>query len=248
MHGTSVLFASGARITITGITVWGPDGPAVGNSVFRENGRGVLPEPQAVDLKKLNAGAGDSLLIETSGVLRRTHKFADYRIAFRLVDGSTSVLVVVPKPDNQFIDGLIDAKVHVRGVGGWEMEGGRRVGAQIFVTRTEDIVADEPKRLKSFDLPGTPARSLPALDLNSRFLHQIRISGRVIYRTPKLLFVEGAGLGAPVFSWRENNLNLGDVADVVGFPARTDYGVGIVDADVGWSNPASPPRTRRRFE
>jgi PAS domain S-box-containing protein len=251
VHGRNIPLLPGTRVRVDGITIPGDVYAAIGEPIVTARGLGPMPEPRHEALAALDAGAADSQWVETIGVLRPAHKHASYRIAFRIRDGPASALLVIPRRDDAFVERMIDARIRVRGVCGSLLEGGKRTGAQIFVSRPEDIVVEDAASALAdpYGIAATSLASVSTVDLTQRFLHRIRVTGRVVCRSSMFLFIEDSGRAVPVIPWQGTAIRAGETADAVGFPSGTEFGPGLVDAVVrpldagGSSRRKEPART-----
>jgi PAS domain S-box-containing protein len=234
VHGMNIALFQGMRVRVDAITIPGDVYAAMAEPVLTVKGYGPMPEPARATLADLDAGALDSQWVETTGVLRPAYKYESYRIAFRIRNGAASVLVVIPRRDDDFVERLIGARVRLRGVCGSLLEGGKRIGAQIFVSRPDDIVVEDsaPASADPYGIAATPIGAVSTVDLTQPFLRRIRVTGRVVCRSSKLLCIEDSGRAVPVIPWRTSTIKQGEAADVIGFPSPTEFGLGLVDAIV----------------
>ncbi|MDX1981157.1 MAG: ATP-binding protein, partial [Bryobacteraceae bacterium] len=130
-----------------------------------------------------------------------------------------------------------------RGVCGSRIRHGQRVGAQLFVSRPEDIVVEEPAPKNPLLIPETPAGEDLVRMSGLPYVRRVRIRGEVTYRQPGVVWVENRSGATPVMVSEEPTLAPGDAVDAIGFPAQTSYGVGLQDAHLT-RREASPPSQR----
>ncbi len=247
VHGKVIPVSQGMRVRVDAVTIPGDVFAAIGEPKITVKGSGPMPAARHVSLAELGAGAADSQWVETTGVLHPAYKYESYRIAFRISDGPNSALVVIPRRGDDFVERLIDAKVRLRGVCGSVIEGAKRVGTQIFVSRPDDIVVEDAASasVNPYAIAETPLASVSSIDLGQRFLHRIRVTGRVASQSSRLLFLESSGHAVPVIPWHGGTIKQGDAADVVGFPSKTEYGTGLADAVVRVDETVRSPQPQK---
>jgi PAS domain S-box-containing protein len=243
IHGKNFALSQGMRVRVDGVTAPGDVYAAIGEPTVTMKGFGPMPKPRCAGLAELDGGTADSQWVETTGVVRPAYKYESYRIAFRLRDGPASALVVIPTRDDDFAERLIDARIRLRGVCGSLLEGGKRIGAQIFVSRPEDvIVEDAASSANPLSIAATPLASVSGIDPTQRFQHCIRVTGSIAYRSSGLLFVGDSGLFVPVIPRHGTTIKPGEAVDAIGFPSSTEFGPGLADALVCPRGAGGSPR------
>jgi PAS domain S-box-containing protein len=244
VHGQGLKLAPGTRISVHAVTGPGDVGPVLVRPTPRVLGRGELPAPEVLSLAALDGGSADSHWVETRGVLRPGNQSWD-RICFRIVDGKTWALVVIPQPDKGESQRWIGARVKVRGVCGSRLGSfGKREGAQLFVSGLENIYLEERPAGATFAVPITPLGTLRSSAADQRFVTPVRVRATMTWDKPGVFFVEDGTGAASVWASHDAGIHVGDTVDVTGFPAHGDYGIGLADASVRL---ASPPAGASRI-
>jgi hypothetical protein len=170
VHGTNTTYVPGTRVKVEAVTGAGDVDTVLMNPHVEITGKGDLPVAERRNLVDLNAEKADSRFVVTRGVLRAGDQ-PWKRICFRIFDGDTSALVVVPQASGPEARRLVGASVRVRGVSGVHIDAkGRVVGALIFVNRLEDIEiegggAASPNALAVIVNRNNPVNDLPVADL-----------------------------------------------------------------------------------
>jgi diguanylate cyclase (GGDEF)-like protein/PAS domain S-box-containing protein len=197
IHGRKTPLSAGSRIAVTGSTGGGGDGKSLTHTNIRVTGNAPLPVPEPFNVAELNKGAGESHLVNTTGVLQSCDTSWD-RICYRITDGTATAWVVIPKPKNQRSENLIGAKVRVKGISGSHLDAsGKRSSAQIFANSLDDIAPFTPV---------APAQGNTQVSYESRTIqqihtmsmvdaaraHPVELKGVVIYSDPEwgLLFID----------------------------------------------------------
>ncbi|MDX1983838.1 MAG: hypothetical protein SFV51_26425, partial [Bryobacteraceae bacterium] len=139
--GTAVNFSPETRVTVEGMTAPGDLAPVVTRPVVKVLGAAPMPTPVPASINDLEAGRLDSRWVEVSGVVRLSPRKWG-RTSFLLHRGGVATWVMLPRPDDGLAERFVDAVVRVRGVCGSRIRHGQRVGAQLFVSRPEDIVVE----------------------------------------------------------------------------------------------------------
>jgi len=221
-HATTKAYASGTRLLIDGVTGAGDVGPIVVQPKIQVIGHESLPNPVPKSVAELDAGAADSSLVATEGVLHPCDETWT-RICYRILDGKKQAWVIVPYPDSPAAQALIGARVRVKGVSGVHLDDQKkRVAAQIFVNSMDDIKVEEPVLKDPFSSPPTPIVNLDAAAADQRFAHQVHIRGTVTWESPERFIVQDHTGGISVRTAKGVLVRPGSIVDLVGF---LDHGV-----------------------
>jgi len=249
-HAMGVSFRAGTRLRVDAVTGPGDVLPVLLKPRFRVLGQGAPLAPEQRSLAELDTGAADSRWIVTRGVLRRGNQPWN-RVCFRIFDGTVWALVVAPLADTPASQRLVGATVRVRGVCGSNIGStGKRLGAQIFLSRLEDIEVEVPSPQDPFASPPRRVDSLRAAEADQRFVRAVHVRGSVTWQMPGLFFVEDETGGISVQTERHIIVRGDELVDVAGFPAHGDYGFALSDSQVrsrgdaaGWGKVVPPQLT-----
>jgi hypothetical protein len=182
VHGMSSLFPAGSRIRVDAVTGPGDVGTVLVNPRIQVLSQGALPTPEHRSVAELNAKKADSRFVQTQGVLRAGDQ-PWTRICFRIFDGNTSALVVVPQAGNAEARRLVGATVQLRGVSGVHIDSkGKVVGALIFVNHLEDIEVESGEAHDPNALAVVVNKSNPTNDLSMAELRRILLGDRKFWR------------------------------------------------------------------
>jgi diguanylate cyclase (GGDEF)-like protein/PAS domain S-box-containing protein len=139
IHDSPASYPQGTRIHVSAVTAGDDNYVHVVQPHIRITGRGPLPTPEPRTIAELNAGYGDGHYVTIEGTLQSCNENWD-RICFRILDGPATAWVVFPSPKDASTNGLIGAKVRLKGVAGTHQdENGKRIAAQIFMSNLRDI-------------------------------------------------------------------------------------------------------------
>jgi len=169
VHGMNLSCPAGSRVKVNAVTGPGDVGTVLVNPQVEILGKSELPAAARLTLAEIDTQKADSRFVSTRGVLRACDE-SWKRVCFRLVDGASSALVVVPQLDPA-ARRLVGASVSVRGVSGVHIDAkGKVVGALIFVNRLEDIQVEgsapaNPNALAVIVNRGNPVNDLPLAEL-----------------------------------------------------------------------------------
>jgi hypothetical protein len=181
-HGMNSSFPAGSRIHVDAVTGPGDVDTVLERPNIHIVSQGSLPNPERRNLADLNALRADSAFIETRGVLWACDQ-PWKRICFRIADGSTSALVVLPTPNTPAARKLVGATVRVRGVSGIHLDPkGKPLSAMIFVNRIEDIEVEGGASQNLGALAVVVHRDNPVTNLSMTELREILLGNRHYWR------------------------------------------------------------------
>jgi hypothetical protein len=180
VHGMTSLCPVSSRIHVTAVTGAGDVGTVLENPHIECLGPAVLPTAERRSLAEISSKVADSRYVQTEGVLRPGDQ-AWPRICYRIVDGNTAALVVVPQASDPQSQRMLGATVRVRGVSGVQIDPkGKVVGSLLFVNRLDDIqvaiVGQSPSTLAVVVNKGNPVS-----DLSQAELRQILLGTRLYW-------------------------------------------------------------------
>jgi PAS domain S-box-containing protein len=232
IHGMDASFRAGTRLRVDAVTGPGAAAPILLKPQFRVLGHGAPPAPEQRSLAELDAGVSDSRWIVTRGVLRRGNQPWN-RVCFRIFDGNVWALVVAPLAETPASQRLVGATVRVHGVSGSRLDStGKRLGAQIFLPRLEDIEVEDPALEDPFASPPRRVDSFRAAETGQRFVHAVHVRGSVTGQVPGFFFMEDETGGICVQTGIPVVVHTDELVDVAGFPAHGDWGLTLADSQV----------------
>jgi signal transduction histidine kinase len=216
-------------VEIEGVTGPGKFAPVIREIKLRVLRKGELPTPRLFSFSELENGQQDSQWAEVRGIVRsaavdRT-SWQEPALAMRVASERGEFSVRVPIAHEQDFSSWVDSAVLIEGVCGSLYNTNRQLtGILFYVPRLSFIKLE------------APAREVPLSDL-LRFApadgtrHRVRVRGIVGYQEQgNALFLQSQGKGLRVLSQQGTLLDIGDVVDVLGFPAMGESAPILEDA------------------
>jgi len=196
VHGMNASYPAGSRVKVEAVTGPGDVDTVLVNPHVEIAGQGEMPAPQRRSLADLNAQKADSRFVSTHGVLRAGDQ-PWKRVCFRIFDGETSALIVVPQVSGPEARRLVGASVRVRGVSGVHIDSkGKVVGSLIFVNRLEDIEV-EGATANPNALAVIVNKSNPVNDLSLSELRRILLGERTTWKGLQKIVLLLPTIGTP---------------------------------------------------
>lgn len=220
-------------VEIEGVTGPGKFAPVIRETKLRVLGKGELPTPKLFSFSELENGQQDSQWAEVRGIIRSAAidltSWKEPTLAMRVASERGEFNVRVPisqdQPRDQDFSSWVDSEVLIEGVCGSLYNTNRQLTGILFYV----------PRLKFINLEA-PAREVPLSDL-LRFApadgtrHRVRVRGVVGYQQQgNALFLQSQGKGLRVLTQQNTALEIGDLVDVLGFPAMGESAPILEDA------------------
>jgi len=229
--------AFGALIEVKGETGPGGWAPVITKPHIRTVGWRAPPPPPRYSLDHLLTGMEDSQWIEIEGVVRSVEESSHVtayanqaasggaNILVAVATGAGRIDVIVREAGGFDYSKLIDAKVVVRGVCGPRFNQNRQLtGIHLFSQSLRQFRVVESSLPDPFSLPIRQLNTVMRYTPDALPGHRIRVRGVVTAnRDAHYLSISERGQGLFVRTSAANDLSVGDVVDVVGFPVMGDY-------------------------
>jgi len=216
-------------VEIEGVTGPGKFAPVIREMKLRVLGKGVLPKPQPLPFFELANGQEDSQWTEVRGIVRsaavdRT-SWREATLAMHIASEGGEFNVRVPIAREQDFSSWVDSEVVIEGVCGSLYNANRQLTGILFYVPRLSFIRVE-----------APATEVPLSEL-LRFApmegtrHRVRVRGIVAYQQQgSALFLQSQGKGLRVLTRQGTPLEIGDLVDVLGFPAMGDSAPMLEDA------------------
>ena len=222
----------GTVIDLTGVSEPGNYAPIVIGSDIRVVAQSHLPpKPPRRSLAQLMTGADDGQWVEVEGVVHSvTQAEHNATITLALQDGI--IHGITPLEPGADYASLVDATVLVHGNAApvWT-KNGQMVGARLLFPSLAQIKIEEPAPADPFSMPVHTINSLLRFSPKATFVHRARVKGQVTLQWPgRWLYIQDGSQGLFIPTVQRTPLKLGDVVDVVGFPAMGEYSLMLEDA------------------
>jgi signal transduction histidine kinase len=216
-------------VEIEGVTGPGKFAPVIRERKFRVLGKAALPKPPLFPFSELANGQHDSQWAQVRGIVRSAavdrSSWRESVLAMRVASEGGEFNVRVPIPHEQDFSSWVDSEVLIEGVCGSLYNTNRQLTGILFYVPRLSFIRVE-----------APATEVPLSEL-LRFApaegtrHRVRVRGVVGYQQQgNALFLQSQGKGLRVLTEQGTPLEIGDLVDVLGFPAMGDSAPILEDA------------------
>jgi signal transduction histidine kinase len=220
-------------VEVEGVTGPGKFAPVIRETKLRVLGEGALPRPQLFPLSELANGQHDSQWAQVRGIVRSAavdrSSWKESALAMRIASEGGEFNVRVPIAHDQdlssSVDEWVDSEVLIEGVCGSLYNANRQLtGILFYVPRLSFIKVEAPAT-------EVPLSALLRFSPAEGTRHRVRVRGIVGYQQPgNALFLQSQGKGLRVLTQQNTGLEIGDLVDVLGFPAMGDSAPILEDA------------------
>jgi PAS domain S-box-containing protein len=223
---------AGAVIDMIGVSGPGNYAPIVIASEVHIVGQSPLPAtaPRR-SLAQLMSGADDGQWIEVEGVVHSVVRSDTHvTIALALADGLIRAITTWD-PGADYAR-LVDSTVVIRGNTAPVWTRNRQmVGARLLFSSLAQLRIEEPATADPFSLPNRPINSLLRFEPGVRFVHRVRVRGKVTLQWPgRWIYIQDGHQGLFIPTVQKTPMRLGEVVDAVGFPVMGEYSLMLEDA------------------
>jgi signal transduction histidine kinase len=219
----------GQQVELEGITGPGKFAPVIREQSLRELGKGVLPKGQLVSFSELADGQRDSQWVRMRGIVRSVaidpDSWRETTLAMRVASGGGEFNVRVPISKAQDLSSWVDSEVLIEGVCGSLYNTNRQLtGILLYVPRLSFM------RIEA-QAGETALSDLLRFSAGQGIRRRVRVRGVVGYQQlGNALFIESQGKGLRVLTQQSTPLEIGDLVEVLGFPAMGDSAPMLEDA------------------
>jgi hypothetical protein len=227
-------------VEVDGITGPGKFAPVIREQNFRVLGRGTLPKVRLFTFAELADGQQDSQWVQVRGIVRSASidrtSWRETALALRVAAAGGEFNVRVPVGGEQNLSAWIDTEVLIEGVCGSLYNANRQLtGILLYVPRLRFIRTEAQAR----DVPLTGLLQFsPGEDAR----HRVRVRGVVEQQQlGSALFLQGEGTGLRVLTPQDTPLDIGDVVELIGFPAMGESAPIVEDAAFQRLGHRAPP-------
>jgi signal transduction histidine kinase/CheY-like chemotaxis protein len=221
----------GTLVDLTGVSAPGNYAPIVVGSEVKVIGEShVPPHPPRRSLAHMLTGADDGAWIEVEGVVHSVAPSGhNLSVVLALADGTIQG-ITRGEPGVDY-SRLIDARVlvHANAAPVWT-KNGQMVGARLLFPSLSLLQIEEPAPADPFSSPVRPINSLLRFESGLRFIHRVHVRGQVTLQWPgRWIYIEDGSQGLFIPTTQKTPLQLGEVVDVLGFPAMGGYSLMLED-------------------
>ena len=208
----------GEFVEIEGLTGPGKFAPVVREAKLRVIGHQALPKAPLIPFSQLENGQQDSQWVQVRGIVRSAEvdktSWHEPALALRVASGGGEFNVRVPIDHEQKFSSWVDSEVLIEGVCGSLSNTDRQLtGILFYVPRLSFVKIEAPAQ-------EVPVSALLRFSPGMETHHRVRVRGVVEYQHLGTdLFVQIQGKGLRVLTPQSTALAVGDLVDVLGFPA-----------------------------
>jgi signal transduction histidine kinase len=219
----------GQWVEIEGITGPGKFAPVIREQRLRVLGKGVLPKARLFPFAELADGRQDSQWARVRGIVRSVGidrgSWRETALAMRVASDGGEFNVRVPVARDQAVPSWVDSEVLIEGVCGSLYNANRQLtGILFYVPRLSFVTIEAPASEASLS-------DLLRFSSKKGVRHRVRVRGVVGYQQlGNALFLVSQGKGLRVLTQQSTPLKIGDLVDVLGFPAMGDSAPMLEDA------------------
>ncbi len=219
----------GQLVELEGVTGPGKFAPVVREAKLRVLGAGVLPKGQLFPFSQLANGQQDSQWAQVRGIVRSVDvdrsSWRETSLVVRVASEGGQFSVRVPIEHEQNFSSWIDSEVLVEGVCGSLYNVNRQLTGILFYVPRLSFIKIESSATE------VPVSTLLRFSPGKGTRHRVRLRGVVAYQQPgNAIFLQVQGKGLHVLTQQTTPLEIGDLVDVIGFPAMGDSAPILEDA------------------
>lgn len=229
----SLPLRTGQLVEIEGSSGKGEFAPIVVMRDFKILGEGEFPKPTPVSFEQLASGREDSQFVEFTGIVRSARFDSDMRyFVVDIAGGGGRVSIYLSELPVANSDDLVDSTARVRGVCVTHFNQLRQLfDVRIVAPRAADLVIEKAAPVNPFSIPAQRIEKLLQFSPQGSFGHRVKVKGTVVCRPDdSTLYIQNETEGMRVETLQSGPLLVGDVVEVLGFPARGDYTPVLQDA------------------
>ncbi len=208
----------GEFVEIEGVTGPGKFAPVIRETRVRVLGHQALPKAPLFPFSQLESGQQDSQWVQVRGIVRSAEvdrtSWHEPALALRVASEGGEFNVRVPIDHEQKFSSWVDSEVLIEGVCGSLYNADRQLtGILFYVPRLSFIKIEAPAK-------EVPVSALLRFSPGMETHHRVRVRGVVEYQhLGSDLFLQIEGKGLRVLTPQSTQLAVGDLVDVLGFPA-----------------------------
>jgi len=219
----------GQLVEVEGVTGPGRFAPVIHEQKLRVLGKGALPRATLFPFSKLANGQQDSQWAQVRGIVRAAAvdrgSWREAALAMRVASEGGEFNVRVPITREQDFSSWVDSEVLIEGVCGSLYNANRQLtGILFYVPRLRFIQVEA-------SVTEVPLSELLRFSAGEVSRHRVRVRGIVAYQQHgNAIFLESQGKGLRVLTQQDAPLEIGDLVDVLGFPAMGESAPMLEDA------------------
>jgi len=219
----------GQFVEVEGVTGPGRFAPVIHEQKVRVLGRGALPKATLFAFSELANGQQDSQWAQVRGIVRAAavdrSSWRETALAMRVASEGGEFNVRVPITREQDFSPWVDSEVLIEGVCGSLYNASRQLTGILFYVPRLRFIKVEASATE------VPLSALLRFSPGEATRHRVRVRGIVGYQQQRnALFLQSQGKGLRVLTQQATPLQIGDLVDVLGFPAMGESAPMLEDA------------------
>ncbi len=233
----------GDLVEVKGVSQRGAFAPIISKPTWTAIGTAPLPKAKRVSLEQLVSGLEDGQRVEIAGVVR-VAVLGKAALDMEIVSGGNRIHIFQDRAYSvSHPESLIGARVRVRGTVAAAFNPTLRqmMYVVMFVPVPEDFTIEQRETDDPFQKPAIPLNGVGQYRRDILPGQRVHVRGVVTLQRPgeDLFLQDASGGGLQVQTRQTNNLAVGDIVDVVGFPDFNHY---LPVLDDGLFQKTSDPR------
>ena len=242
----------GDKVNLEGVTNPGGFAPFVICQKIEISGRGVVPIPPVAHISELFNGALDGQWLRLRGVVRRyapldrdllpattregtspktssTESATTHKSYLQLSDGELEIPVEANFPIDP--ETIVDAEVEVDGLCFNRHNNHRQfLSPSVLIPEKSNLRIIKAPEADPWHGPPRAVEDLYKFYPQNDLRHRVLVKGVVIHHWPgRSLWIQDRGSGLLIQSSSTNELAVGDVVEVLGFPIRGEYAPELIN-------------------
>jgi signal transduction histidine kinase len=231
----------GDLVEVEGVTGPGKFAPIIREQKTRVVGKGTLPSTRTYRFTELSGGQQDSQWTQVRGIVRSVSidrtSWPETVLAMNIASDGGSFNVRTPITQEQDFSSWVDSEVLIEGVCGSLFNTNRQLIRVLFYVPDLRFIKVEMQAKE------VPFSALMRFSPGGGSQHRVRVRGVVAYQQPgQALFLQNREQGLRVLTQQDGSLAIGDVVDVLGFPATGESAPVLEDAAFHRVSHAAPPQ------
>jgi diguanylate cyclase (GGDEF)-like protein len=223
---------AGTEVDIVGVSGTGDFAPIVARGAVHVVGQLQVPKSAPrVTMAELLSGGEDGQWVEVEGVVHSV-LYQPTNVSLEITTAGGPVTATTPREASADYDSLADSLVRVHANAAPVFNRSRQmVGAHLFFPSLKEVTVVEGAPADPYAKPAVPVSRLLQFSPGMGLPHRAHVQGRVTLQWPgRVLCIQQAVDGLCMQTPKSEAVRPGDVVDVVGFPAISDYKATLEDA------------------
>jgi diguanylate cyclase (GGDEF)-like protein len=219
---------AGTRVEVTGVSGTGDYASLILHGHVRAIGESHLPkDAPRPTMAELLAGSQDGQWVEIEGIVHAV-RLLPMNVTLEVATIGGSITATAPREAAKEYDSLIDAQVQIRGNAVPVFNSNRQmVGARVLFPSLHEVKVVQTPPADPYRRPAVPIAQLLWFSPGVVLRHRAHIRGRVTLHWPgRMLCIQGSSHGLCMESPKLDEVQVGQLVDVVGFPAGQDHATG----------------------